>query len=141
MELPQSMTLPQEKKTHTRYCLPPWVDRCHEGEGATGTYKIRSLSPAFLRHWELSSYLDYRELKTVNTTLHGFLAQLPHSSIPAASFLHPSLVPSTFIKDTERLPVWDYCILFLSPHHRNPLTHPKVFQTSALNCAQVIKTG
>lgn len=53
----------------------PWERRCHGGEGATGTHKIRNVSPASFRHWELSSYLGYRELKTVNTTLHGFLAR------------------------------------------------------------------
>lgn len=79
MELSQSITLPWEKNTAGTAGFP-WEHRYMEER--SHRHKI-SVPPAFFRHWELSSYLDYRELKTVNTTLHGFLAQPPHSPVPA----------------------------------------------------------
>lgn len=102
---------------------------CHEGEGSTGTYKIRSVSPVFLL--ETSGTFQLFRLQgageSVNIKLSGFLAQLPRSPVTAWSLI-------TFINGTvltESLPRF---AAFSFPL-RNQLIYPKALevQISARN--------
>lgn len=110
-------------KKHSRYCRLPLGTQVHGGEEPQAQDKCPSSLLQTLGTFQLFRLQGVEDCK-YNTPW------FPGSATP---FPCPSLVPTTFIRDTKRLSVWVCCILFLPPHHRNPLIYPKAFQTSALN--------
>lgn len=91
---------------------PCHVRRCHEGEGATGTYKIRSLSPVFLIKmlgtFQLFRLQGVRE--SVNIKLCGFLARLPRYPVTALSLIAFTINRTVLIESLDRFAAFSFTL-------------------------------